>query len=80
MCSYVLFALVTRKDVSIRPLEVRIKAIELEWENAYEQLMKLAGRADKGKAQALLTNRATAPVEPTLTPTEQRQAILKGIQ
>lgn len=47
---------VLREDPKLRTLETRTKALELEWENTFEKLKKVAGRADREKRTALEAN------------------------
>ena len=67
-------------ETGLRKLEVRVKSVEIEWENMYEALRKLAGRADKTQAglprQAISASADVVPLDRAA----ERKAILRGVQ
>jgi hypothetical protein len=64
------------------PLEVRIKQVELEWDNTYQELRKLLGRLDKhaglqASSASSQVREAAAPLVPTPTVPPRRADIVR---
>jgi hypothetical protein len=65
----------------VASLESRMKTIEIEWEGVYEQMRRVAGRADREKALeagASKPSKAAPPPPQVLDPRAARNAILRG--